>query len=883
MRVFALLLERLSSMKITLEHHKKPGFFLTVAAVFATALLLCGVYALFGLFPFGEKTLAWGDMKQQVIPLMLEFKDVLKGKEGFLFNFQNAGGMSLWGVFFFFLSSPFTFLVALIEKSEIYFLVNVLVAVKLSLASGTASLFFREATPRLQGALHLFFACSYGLCGYGLLYYQNLVWLDMLYLFPVLLLGFHRLVYKKKSAFFLLALASCIVVNYYLSFMILLSLVLLSALFLFFCVSKEARGEVAGKLGASVFLALLLTAVVWLPSLLQCLRSARTGQNLLYTLKNSALLTELPTVLPVLLCTAAMAVPVFLPMFSLNGKRKALLGSLILLLLPAVFEPINKLFHTGSYQAFPLRYGYIPVLLALWLLADCLNDQEEPRPSFDEKKGIALPVATLFLFAALLTVLLTKFWDKSAHYTKTLWFDRTGFLLVLLVFLCSALLLWLFLRQWSTKKLKKSALGGALLCLCLLQGGYHSAVFIGTAAKPVPQRAEELLSLEGTLPEQGFYRVKQSTKFCDVNLLGAAGFPTLNHYTSLTDETFLHAIKKLGYSSYWMETSACCGTKISDILLSNRYELDEKMIFSQTDAGKIGLVTKAGSFPAHLGEENRLEVQNELCEPILGRRPFLLCAPTRSTGVSILENGKATALKIESGTGKLSYLVPVKEQETLYFDAFYENTNRLRELCYGAFSVKVNGKTLKESYPSQDCNGILTLGSFENETVRIEIEVKKNVDALRSFGVYRLKEQDVQEFAQSFPSGDFSAEKSRLSGTVTAKEGEELFLSVPYLPTMKIKVNGKQTEFQTVLDCFLMVPLEAGENRVELSYLPQGVLSGGTLSAIGGLLSLLVFLRRNQTNGALRLWERAAPKLLAALFFALLIGFYLVPILLSMI
>lgn len=867
-------------MKITLKHQKCQNFFIAVIAAFVTALLLCGIYAVFGLFPFGDKTLAWGDMKQQVIPLMLEFQDMLKGKEGFLFNFQNAGGMSFWGVFFFFLSSPFTFLVAFIEKGDIYFLVNILVAVKLSLASGAASLFFREATPNLRGALNLFFACSYGLCGYGLLYYQNLVWLDMLYLFPILLLGFHRLFFQKKCALFFFSLSGCIVVNYYLSFMVLLSLVLLSGFFLFFCVPKENRGETAGKLGASAIFSLLLTAVVWLPSLLQCLRSARTSQNILSALRNSPLLTELPTALPVLLCTAAMSAPLFLPMFSLNNKRKALLFSLLLLVVPTIFEPVNKLFHTGSYQAFPVRYGYIPVLLALWLLADCLNDCEEPRPSFDDQKSTALPVTMLFLFAALLTVLLTKLWDKSAHYTKTLWFDGFGFFLVLLVFLCSVLLLWLILRRWSQKKLKKSVLGVALLCLCLLQGGYHGAVLLGSAAKPVPQRAAAVLALEGSLSDQGLYRVKQSSKFCDVNLLGAAGFYTLNHYTSLTDEKFLYAVKKLGYSSYWMETSACCGTKISDILLSNRYELDGNMTFSQTDAGTIGFLTKEGSFPERLEEGNRLELQNELCSQIFGRRPFLCCRPTELKGVELWESGKITALKKEGENSKLSYQVSVKERETLYFDAFYENTNRLRELCYDAFSVKVNGKTVKESYPSQDCNGILCLGSFEHETVKIEIQLKKNVDALRSFGVYRLKEQDVKDFANCFPSGDFSVERSRFSGTVTAKEGDALFLSIPYSPKMKVTVNGREAAVQTVLDCFLMVPLEAGENTVTLSYFPEGLFLGGILSVFGAVFTIISVLKRNQTNKLLLLWERAAPRLLAFLFFALLAGFYLVPILL---
>lgn len=35
-----------------------------------------------GLYPFTGKTIAWCDMDQQVIPLLLDFKDILAGKEG---------------------------------------------------------------------------------------------------------------------------------------------------------------------------------------------------------------------------------------------------------------------------------------------------------------------------------------------------------------------------------------------------------------------------------------------------------------------------------------------------------------------------------------------------------------------------------------------------------------------------------------------------------------------------------------------------------------------------------------------------------------------------------------------------------------------------------
>ena len=48
--------------------------------VFPPAIVLVAMLALFqanGLYPFGGKTMAWCDMEQQLIPLLLQFKDIL--------------------------------------------------------------------------------------------------------------------------------------------------------------------------------------------------------------------------------------------------------------------------------------------------------------------------------------------------------------------------------------------------------------------------------------------------------------------------------------------------------------------------------------------------------------------------------------------------------------------------------------------------------------------------------------------------------------------------------------------------------------------------------------------------------------------------------------
>ncbi len=859
-----------------------------LAAMLLTAGILCPVYAFFGLFPFGPKTLAWGDMKQQVVPLLLEFKDILAGKTNFLLNLQNAGGMSFWGVFFFFLSSPFHFLVAFIPKSGVFYFVNVLVLVKLSLSAGTASLFFREEAPAIRGGLHVFFCVSYALCGYGLLYYQNLVWLDMLYLFPVLMTGFRRLIFENKAVLFTVALTAVITVNYYLSFMVLLALILMGALFLKNCVIKGERGRKAAKLGIGAVLALLLTAVVWLPSLLQCLRSARTSQGLVESIQSGGIFTELFTALPVLLCTAG--VTALLPLsfiFPLTAKRKTLLSLFLLLCIPIFLEPVNKLWHTGSYQAFPVRYGYIPVFLGLWCLSDFLGEERRTASLLPKKKKPTFWLSLLgssFLLAEGVLPLVFRL-DDMRSYTGSLWFDDSSFYNLLLFALSAAGITWLFVFLWKKGWLKKKQLGYFLLSVCLIQGGFHSAVLIGPAAYE-PLRGRAVLQTEGDLKDDGLYRVKQDYKFCDVNLLGAIGCGTLNHYTSLTDEAFLHVIKKLGYSSYWMETSACCGTELSDILLSNKYSLDENLTWEKTGSGNIGYILPAGAFPEVLENGDRFELQNALFRGVTfsNEEAFQRYAPDKQQGISLEDGEAGITLRKTGETAYLRYKISVGERETLYFDAFSENTNHLREKINGSFTVKVNGEALANDYPSQRSNGILHLGSYENETVQIEVVLHRDAENLRSFGVCGLKPDKVKSFTGVLKNGNFYANRNKISGTANAdRSGQALFLSVPYAPGMEAYVNGKPVEIRIVLDCFLEIPLEQGENIVELRYIPRGIKTGAFLTVFGIVLCVfLILIGERKRERLFNSCGKAAWPLLHIAFGAVLLAVYLAPILIWM-
>ncbi len=177
---------------------KKNSYWVAPALV---AAILLSVYAAYGLFPFGTGTISWCDMNQQVIPFLMDLRNILTGQANMFLNLQNAGGMSFWGVFLFFVSSPFSFLVLLVNKAQIYYFVNILLLLKMMTCSLTASGYFIRRFPNLNGLQVTALSVMYAFCGYTMFYYQNIVWLDVMYLFPLLLLASGKACGRKKASF----------------------------------------------------------------------------------------------------------------------------------------------------------------------------------------------------------------------------------------------------------------------------------------------------------------------------------------------------------------------------------------------------------------------------------------------------------------------------------------------------------------------------------------------------------------------------------------------------------------------------------------------------------------------------------------------------------
>lgn len=355
---------------------------LPILSFVAVLLLFFIIFAINNIYPFGELTVSWCDMNQQTIPLLCEFKDILSGKESFWLSQKNAGGMNFFGVYFFNLSSPFTYLVAFFDKADMPLAVNLMVVLKLSLAAAMMSVFLNYAVRGCSPLVVISLSISYAFSGYAMMYYQILSWLDILYVFPLVLIGLEIIKGGGKNTLYIISLFLCVLFHFYLSYAVVLFVCIYAAVHLIL----KKDGEFAKKFIIGSAIAAMLSAVVLLPCFLQYTHSMRTV-SIFESLINSSFTPQLTTTLPTFF-SLLMFIPFIMynkGSFRVGDERDFYFILFAFMLIPVLIEPIAKAWQTFNYMSFPTRYGFITIALGLLLTANGLTQLFDKKS--DEKQN----------------------------------------------------------------------------------------------------------------------------------------------------------------------------------------------------------------------------------------------------------------------------------------------------------------------------------------------------------------------------------------------------------------------------------------------------------------------------------------------------------------
>lgn len=871
-----------------------------------TFALFLVLNACFGIFPCGEKTIVWCDMEQQAVPLLVQFKTLMQQGESIMFSPLDAGGMRFYAVFFFFLSNPLS-LLTLVSDTPADLLVVLLVIIKLALASGTAALWLRYRVRNLTVPLQILLGMMYGCSGYGLFYYQNLMWLDIMLMLPLLMLSLRMLLKKAKPLPYLLTLTAMMTLCFYLGYMLVIFILLYVGLSIRVTVPAERRGKVAVQFILSSLLAACLSAWVWLPCFLQVRRSARGG-NTVHELMNAFLLHHLGDKICLLgaTCLGFASLVLLWQKASPNTvSRRRDRGIFVLLTLALVLDPINMMWHAGSYQAFPLRWGMIPILLMLTLAGRQLTREADPLPEHTKKLPAYLLLGGCMLAAAG-TFCLLHFaaGDQLYSYVKTLWVDThaalwmLGWFLVMTVTYLTALMLrqsGIISRRFCTV---------VLAVLFLGEFAFQYDIYFGHAANADTLFAQTTDAADRLTAEEDTARLRMTKKYAHANMLGALGYPTLAHYTSLTRADFMYGMKRLGYSSYWMEVSSTGGTLLSDALWNVQYQLGTKAEFpSWTDTvwtnGRLSIAKSNLTAPsafctdmipeeiAELPEGSRIAVQQAIAKQMLGLEDVVsVYQPTLLDNLTLSRDAEGrTVCRLQDPElpGEIRYSLFIPKHEALYFDLYSQTGTEIGNSLNGAVSVMMNGRTVIGSYPENNANGFVFLGEPKQQYIVVRIKVNKDFTC-ESFGVFGIGLEAVSAALENVSGTALSYENGVYTASCRSTGAEIMVLSAAYDEGFTATLNGQPAELLRVNSCQMGVQLHAGINEVKVQFHTEGLKPALLLGGFG-ILAAAVFLllRRRIPEAAVSIAQAFAEKAVQAGYWVLIAAVYVMPLVLWLI
>ena len=331
---------------------------LLLAFLLSLAVVL-GAYALLGFLPFGDGTLLTGDLNGLYVNYITDmWRRVRQG--GFGYSFSKLAGGSTLGLFAYYMNSPFNLLYLLFPVRAIPLAAQLMFALRTALTGVTACFYLGrhfESGSRLLPGLSL----GYSLCAFCVAYSQNIIWMDVVLLAPLLLWAVDELIRRGRHwplTFLVLAAA---VLNFYTAW----EVCLFCLLYFFWQWTAGPRTgslprrfglfAVSGALGAG------LAAFLLVPALLEVEESKGSLFAMAFSLTPLFDLSELPYrlffgnffwndvtgALPNLYCgvfCVALAVLYFAGRFPVREKIASAL-ILAVLLLSCWVEGLNLIWH----------------------------------------------------------------------------------------------------------------------------------------------------------------------------------------------------------------------------------------------------------------------------------------------------------------------------------------------------------------------------------------------------------------------------------------------------------------------------------------------------------------------------------------------------------
>ena len=208
-RMYKVLRDLISRIKTNLD--LLYPFVLTVAVT-----LLAFYWA--GVYPFGSTAALREDGIFQYVGYYGWFSRVLHGEASLDYSFSKSLGGSTFGLFSYYLSSPFNLLFGCFEPSEAAKVVSLVYVLKVGFCSSSCFFFLKQRFGA-QGFFGVLLSSFYGLSACNFVSGSNLMWLDGQIMLPIICLSVWQSVNGRHKAFLPISVGLAIIFNWYSAYM----------------------------------------------------------------------------------------------------------------------------------------------------------------------------------------------------------------------------------------------------------------------------------------------------------------------------------------------------------------------------------------------------------------------------------------------------------------------------------------------------------------------------------------------------------------------------------------------------------------------------------------------------------------------------------------
>ena len=797
-------------------------------AFFIPMVIMVIIFIQRGIFPFGDESFLRTDMYHQYAPFFSEFQHKLRNGGSLLYSWDIGMGVNFAALYAYYLASPMNWLIMLCPKSLVIEFMTYMIVFKIGLSGLTFAWYLKKHCKTDSIGIG-FFGIFYALSGYMAAYSWNIMWLDCILLFPLIMYGLEKLVREGNGFLYCITLGLSILSNYYISIMICIFMVLYFGALLILEKMDDWEDYTDACIRFAVYSLLsgAMAAVVLLPEIYALQSTASGDFNFPKTLTSyftifdmiARHLTCVETEIgldhwPNIYC--GVAVLMFFLLYvvckKISVKERAVYCGLLLIFFASFSTNVlNFIWHGFHYpNSLPSRQSFIYIFLMLFVCFRAFMYLEETP-----KKHIN----AAFLGSICFVLLAEKLIDaKHFHFS---------------IFYVAIIVLSMYAGVLHMFKIGKRELAACLaLILVSVEAAANTAVtsVTITSREAYTRDNEDVhMLMDMVEPSDDFYRVEKKTRKTKND--GAwMNFPSVSLFSSTANADLTEFFKRMGCEASTNSYSITGSTPLVDSLVSIKYALYSEEVPNtelwayMKESGETYLYENLYTLPlgfviSHSVEDNWQfkmdnpgEVQNDLCQAL---------------------GNDAVLQWIDSNTsGKNCTFTP--DLDGYYY--VYVTNKKVK-------SVKAAVPSGSKTFNNTDRGYLLELGSL---VAGNQITLTSQTDGQdMKCEVYRFSDEamiSLYEKLNKTPLKLTSWEDTKLAGTVNASERGVLFTSIPYETGWTVKIDGEEAETEKIFEAFLSVDIPEGEHEITFEYFPAGLKPGIiiTLASIAILAMLFI-------------------------------------------